>query len=83
MDLFAKKIEILHSSDGINYDMLYEVQPDNSFNYNQKIFKYIVKPEGIKSRYIKLKASNIGQCPEYHPGSGGKAWIFTDEIIIL
>ena len=49
----------------------------------QKIFKYIVKPKGIKSRYIKLKASNIGQCPEYHPGSGGKAWIFTDEIIIL
>ena len=78
-----RKIEILHSSDGINYDMLYEVQPDNSFNYNQKIFKYIVKPKGIKSRYIKLKASNIGQCPEYHPGSGGKAWIFTDEIIIL
>ena len=55
----------------------------NYVNYNQKIFKYIVKPDGIKSRYIKLKASNIGQCPEYHPGAGGKAWIFTDEIIII
>ena len=39
-------------------------------------------PKNIKTRYIKVKATNINECPEYHPGSGGSSWIFSDEIII-
>ena len=35
-----------------------------------------------KARYIKIKAGNIGICPEWHAGSGGKAWLFVDEIIV-
>ncbi len=33
-------------------------------------------------RYIKLTVKNIGKCPEGHPGAGGKAWLFVDEMII-
>jgi len=33
-------------------------------------------------RYFKIRAKNIGVCPEGHPGAGGKAWIFMDEITI-
>ena len=33
-------------------------------------------------RYIKIRAQNRKVCPDWHPGSGGKAWIFSDEIII-
>lgn len=35
-----------------------------------------------KARYIKVIARNIGTCPEGHPGKGGKAWIFADEVLI-
>jgi hypothetical protein len=34
------------------------------------------------ARYIRISAENIGECPEWHKGAGGKAWIFADEIII-
>ena len=33
-------------------------------------------------KYIRIRAKNRKVCPEGHPGSGGKAWIFSDEIII-
>lgn len=35
-----------------------------------------------KIRYLKIRANNIKKCPDWHYGKGGKAWIFTDEIIV-
>jgi hexosaminidase len=33
-------------------------------------------------RYIRISAKNIGTCPDWHPGAGGKTWIFVDEIVV-
>ncbi|MCK5820663.1 MAG: DUF4838 domain-containing protein [Bacteroidales bacterium] len=33
-------------------------------------------------RYLKIKSKSYITCPEWHPGAGGKAWIFVDEIIV-
>ncbi len=38
--------------------------------------------KGLKTRYIKVVATSIGKCPEWHKGAGGDAWIFADEIFI-
>lgn len=38
--------------------------------------------KGLRARYLKVKAANIGICPEGHPGAGEKAWLFVDEIIV-
>ncbi|MCD4774310.1 MAG: GH92 family glycosyl hydrolase, partial [Bacteroidales bacterium] len=35
-----------------------------------------------KARYIKVTAKNMGNCPDWHKGAGGKTWIFADEIVI-
>jgi len=35
----------------------------------------------LRGRYLKIIAQNIGVCPEWHPGAGGKAWVFVDEIV--
>ena len=35
-----------------------------------------------KVRYIRMRARNIGVCPEWHPGAGHPAWIFADEIVV-
>jgi len=37
---------------------------------------------GVQGRYLRVKAKNIGQCPPWHSGSGGKAWLFVDEILV-
>jgi hypothetical protein len=34
------------------------------------------------ARYIRIQAENVGFCPDWHPGAGGKAWLFVDEIIV-
>jgi alpha-L-fucosidase len=34
------------------------------------------------ARFVKIIAKNIGTCPEWHKGKGGKAWLFVDEIEI-
>ena len=33
-------------------------------------------------RYVRVQAENVGVCPEWHPGAGGKSWVFSDEMII-
>ena len=36
----------------------------------------------VSARYVRVKAVNRKECPEWHPGSGGKTWVFSDEIIV-
>ena len=33
-------------------------------------------------RVLELKVDNLGVCPDWHPGKGGKTWLFIDEIIV-
>ncbi len=35
-----------------------------------------------RARYIRIRARSMGVCPDWHPGAGGPAWIFADEIRI-
>ena len=77
-----KRIEFEYSVDGKNFEKMYEANPKNEFSYAQEIFTYTVNPKNIEARYIRVKARNIMECPDYHPGAGGLSWIFSDEIII-
>jgi len=36
----------------------------------------------VSARYVKIVAVNQNKCPDWHPGAGGKAWLFVDEITI-
>jgi hexosaminidase len=38
--------------------------------------------DGKKVRFLRVKAKNVGLVPDWHTGSGGKAWPFVDEIVI-
>ncbi|MCP4573513.1 MAG: glycoside hydrolase family 92 protein [bacterium] len=37
---------------------------------------------GVTARYVKVRAINYGTIPEWHPGAGGEAFIFVDEVLI-
>jgi hypothetical protein len=39
-----------------------------------------VSLKGVKTRYIRVVATNRGVCPAWHAGAGAKAWLFVDEI---
>lgn len=75
-------IDVLWSANGKDY---YEFSAKSDALVDvlySKIHQYTFKHEAVEARYIRIKAKNIGVCPEGHPGAGGKAWLFSDEIII-
>ena len=41
-----------------------------------------VDARGEKARWVRIRARNYGTLPEWHPGAGGAAWIFVDEIVV-
>ena len=43
-----------------------------------KDFKGTIQPHA--ARYVRIRAVNFGKIPAWHPGRGGDAWIFADEI---
>ncbi len=32
------------------------------------------------ARFVRVRVIGVKQCPDWHPGKGGKAWVFVDEI---
>ncbi len=40
----------------------------------------VTRPVDILARYVRVVARNLGTCPSWHVGAGGKAWLFVDEI---
>jgi len=80
---FPVSIEYYTSADGLNYNKVYSAEnPAVEKNSGESIKNFEKQLEGIKARYIKLFAKNVGTCPPWHVGAGGKAWIFIDEITV-
>jgi hypothetical protein len=76
-------VEFHTSTDGSAYTLIKKIENDFSDEeYGSFIKDVTAETSGIKARYIKVVAKNYGKCPAWHLGSGGQAWIFTDEITI-
>jgi predicted alpha-1,2-mannosidase len=79
---FPTEVEIALSSDGENFTVAVTIQndfPDDEYGAFLKEFSADVT---TRARYIRVRAKNYGECPEWHPGAGGKTWIFVDEIVV-
>jgi hexosaminidase len=80
---FPLSIEYHVSIDGINFTTVGTFpQPIASKHEEVQIKEFPLELKNIKARYIKVTAQNVGICPEWHSGKGGKAWLFIDEIIV-
>jgi len=70
------------SMDGKNYEEVktekIDVIRNNAFNSIKKLSSKL----NVKAKFIKIWAKNYGKIPEWHPGAGGDAYIFIDEIEI-
>jgi sialate O-acetylesterase len=80
---FPKKVEYETSLDGQNYTTIASIKnekPDKRIGNRVKDFSEDFSD--IKARFIGVKATNVGICPDWHPFAGSKAWLFVDEIIV-
>ena len=76
-------VEVFVSADGENYISVGRIETDEKLTHSgELIYDYSMSFPSQKVRYVKVFAKNMGICPEWHAGFGGKAWIFADEILI-
>ncbi|MBK9284395.1 MAG: GH92 family glycosyl hydrolase [Sphingobacteriaceae bacterium] len=82
--LFPKQLEISISSDGKTFKKLESLSSDVDPKKEEIIIKKLKKSfeKSIQTRYIRIKAINFGELPEWHLGHGDGAFIFVDEIEI-
>ena len=79
-----RRVEFEISRDGQTFKSVLTVQNDtpdgstSSVGVVVKDFKGQIAPQ--TARYVRIRAVTFGKIPEWHPGHGGDAWIFADEI---
>lgn len=76
-------VEYSVSTDGEHFEILWAEGHNISLKNQDAVTReFTYEPEKLEGRYVKVRAVNIATCPDWHPGAGGKAWVFTDEIIV-
>ena len=78
-----RRVEIELSIDGRKFGPAFSIANEVSEKQEGVVTKDFVKTiSPQRARYIRLRAVNFGKLPAWHPGSGGNAWIFIDEILV-
>jgi hypothetical protein len=83
-----RRVEFEVSTDGQTFTPVLSIPnnvPDGSdpqTNVGTLAKDFVKNVTRQEARYVRIKAVNFGKIPTWHPGSGGNAWIFVDEIII-
>jgi hexosaminidase len=82
--LLPRRVTIWLSDDGTSWreaaDLSHDIPPQRGESFIHSFRQRL--PEGSRARYVKVRAANAGPLPAWHPGAGGKAWIFVDEIAV-
>ena len=79
---FPTEVEFEISTNGFDFSSVKRVQHKTEISPGHEVidFSHVFSQE--KARFVKVKAKNITICPDWHPGAGGKAWLFADEIVV-
>jgi hypothetical protein len=84
--LMPTKVEYYSSSDNVNFTLITTIANDIDPKKDENTIKdfNFTSSKPINTRYIKVKAYNLGKLPEWHLGFpfDGDAFIFIDEITI-
>ncbi|GJQ20070.1 MAG: alpha-1 2-mannosidase [Bacteroidia bacterium] len=78
---FPEEVRFSFSKDGSSYDAPVTIRNDVLPSAPGGLLKEFTVP-GKPARFIRVHAKNIGFCPAWHKGAGGKAWLFVDEIVV-
>jgi hexosaminidase len=75
------QIDLSFSNDQVLFDQNKSLKINQSTHEkkpNRKLFS--IENLNVNCRFIKVKVKNQKVCPDWHAGSGGKTWLFMDEI---
>jgi hexosaminidase len=76
-------IEFAGSDDGITFNQIgHLTEQEIKQSVNGPIWDISKTFVAQKAQYLKIHIENRESCPPGHPGAGGKAWLFVDEIMI-
>ena len=77
------QVEFFVSEKGIDYQSEGVIKNDILTNQEGSILKtFELATAPVNARYVKVIATNIGNCPPGHKGQGAPAWLFADEIMV-
>ena len=77
------KLEVFVSADAANWEKVGEVEntvPQTDAATSAQDLTVCFKAQKVK--FVKVYCSAMHQNPDWHPGAGGKTWLFIDEIIV-
>jgi hypothetical protein len=78
-----RRVEFELSTDGQSFAPAVAIANDISDREYGVVVKELIQTMAPqRARYVRIKAFNYGRIPDWHPGKGGEAWIFVDEIVI-
>ncbi|MFH1853207.1 MAG: family 20 glycosylhydrolase, partial [Candidatus Neomarinimicrobiota bacterium] len=77
------QVEFALSLDGKDFRVIDTVETGVAPDQPGAIIKNVtVAASGQEARYLRVRAKNIGQCPDWHPGAGKDAYLFVDEVVV-
>jgi len=76
-------VEFYVSNDGAAYKLINTYYPAETDDIRLDGPVMLARSfDNLHTRYIRIKATNMGTCPPTHPGEGKKAWLFVSEVEI-
>ena len=75
-----RQVSVYASADGRRYELLASLANDVGDREEGTIVREFAAEVDGRGRFLRFHAETIGQCPAWHSGAGGPAWLFVDEI---
>ncbi len=78
-----RRVEVLASEDGVAYQVFGAVStPEPTLRRESSVRAYRFAAPRTPIRYLRVRAFGLRRCPPWHPGAGGPAWVFADEVVV-
>ncbi|RMG63377.1 MAG: hypothetical protein D6722_17670, partial [Bacteroidetes bacterium] len=80
---FPKGLSLETSLDGSQFQRVSEQSfpiPEAERAPSQQAFR--MRFGARQARYLRVRVQNVGEPPAWHPGAGGKAWVFVSELMV-
>jgi predicted alpha-1,2-mannosidase len=80
--VYPKEVIISTSDDGKNFKELTTIKNTVKTEEGPVVAQELVAPLNIKTRYLRIRATNGGKLPAWHESAGSPSHIFIDEVIV-
>lgn len=77
------RVEYAVSDDGVDFRVVAKIDnPIPAQRGGSFVEPFEAQIEETRARYLRVRADNIGVCPDWHGCAGCMAWLFVDEALV-